>query len=145
VASLSCPSDSVGDVVLRSTWFTQDDVNVLKGAGINTVRIPVCTFTPLSVVGLSLFQLGYWIVEPLVNRTTESYPCGGIRFLVGLVRVEVLKNSLGAHQSSGLKMLRDADIRVILDHHALPGVQTPNQVFAGQYVFHCIFQYPLYN
>ncbi|KAH9978906.1 glycoside hydrolase family 5 protein [Lactifluus volemus] len=81
-----------------STWFTQDDVNILKGAGINTVRIP----------------LGYWIVEPLVNRTTESYPRGGIKYL-----------------SCGLKMLRDADIKVILDHHALPGVQTPNQLFTG--------------
>ncbi|KAH9968447.1 glycoside hydrolase family 5 protein [Lactifluus volemus] len=82
-----------------STWFTQDDVNILKGAGMNTVRLP----------------LGFWIVEPLVNRVTESYPRGGIKFL-----------------SSGLKMLRDANIQVILDHHALPGVQTPGQMFTGR-------------
>ncbi|KAI0249705.1 glycoside hydrolase family 5 protein [Lactifluus subvellereus] len=81
-----------------STWFTQDDVNNLKEVGINTVRIP----------------LGYWIVEDLVNRTTESYPRGGIKFL-----------------SSGLKMLRDANINVILDHHALPGAQVANQTLAG--------------
>ncbi|KAI0249706.1 glycoside hydrolase family 5 protein [Lactifluus subvellereus] len=82
-----------------STWFTQDDVNTLKAAGINTVRLP----------------LGYWIVEALVNRATESYPRGGIKFL-----------------SSGLKMLRDANIYVILDHHALPGVQSPGQMFTGR-------------
>ncbi|KAH9968445.1 glycoside hydrolase superfamily [Lactifluus volemus] len=81
-----------------STWFTQDDVNILKGAGINTVRIP----------------LGYWIVEPLVDRNTESYPVVVSSFY-------------------GLKMLRDANIQAILVHHALPGVQTPDQMFTGQY------------
>ena len=29
-------------------------------------------------------QLGYWIVEPLVNRTSEFYPKGGIKYLVGI-------------------------------------------------------------
>ncbi|KAI0332704.1 glycoside hydrolase family 5 protein [Cubamyces sp. BRFM 1775] len=48
-----------------STWFTQDDVNQLRAAGINTVRIP----------------LGYWIVEQLVDRKTEFYPRGGIKQL----------------------------------------------------------------
>jgi len=83
-----------------STWFTQADVNRLQGAGINTVRIP----------------LGYWLVEPLVDRTTEHYPRGGIKYLV-----------------KGLEMLRKAGISVILDHHALPGAQAVNQMFAG----HC--------
>ncbi|KAG2362916.1 glycoside hydrolase family 5 protein [Suillus spraguei] len=73
------------------TWFTQDDVNTLKGAGINTVRIP----------------LGYWIVEALVDRSHESYPRGGLGWL------------------------KDAGIQAILDHHALPGVQTPGQMFTG--------------
>ncbi|KAH9958850.1 glycoside hydrolase family 5 protein [Russula dissimulans] len=82
-----------------STWFTQDDVNRLQGAGINTVRIP----------------LGYWIVEPLVDRTTEHYPRGGIKYLV-----------------KGLEMLRKAGIRAILDHHALPGAQAVDQMFAGR-------------
>ncbi|OJT07167.1 Glucan endo-1,6-beta-glucosidase B [Trametes pubescens] len=48
-----------------STWFTQDDVNQLRAAGINTVRVP----------------LGYWIVERLVDRKTEFYPRGGIQHL----------------------------------------------------------------
>ncbi|KAI0297453.1 glycoside hydrolase family 5 protein [Multifurca ochricompacta] len=82
-----------------STWFNQSDVDVLKSAQINTVRIP----------------LGFWIVEALVDRNTEHYPRGGMSYL-----------------SYGLKMLRDAGIRAILDHHALPGVQTPNQMFAGK-------------
>ena len=35
-------------------------------------------------------------------------------------------------QRDGLKMLNDAGINVILDHHALPGVQSPNQMFTGR-------------
>ena len=31
-------------------------------------------------------------------------------------------------------MLADAGIQVILDHHALPGVQTADSTFAGKYV-----------
>lgn len=30
--------------------------------------------------------------------------------------------------------MKDAGLEVILDHHALPGVSTPNQMFAGRYV-----------
>ncbi|KAI0734016.1 family 5 hypothetical beta glucosidase from glycoside dehydrogenase [Fomitopsis betulina] len=81
-----------------STWFTQDDINTLIEDGINTVRIP----------------LGYWIVEPLVNRATEHYPEGGIIYL-----------------QKGVQMLADAGIQVILDHHALPGVQAGDQTFTG--------------
>ncbi|KZT69273.1 glycoside hydrolase family 5 protein [Daedalea quercina L-15889] len=81
-----------------TTWFTQNDVNTLQADGINTARIP----------------LGYWIVEPLVNRATEFYPEGGIAYL-----------------QKGVQMLADAGIQVILDHHALPGVQTPDQSFTG--------------
>ncbi|KAF9483040.1 glycoside hydrolase family 5 protein [Pholiota conissans] len=81
------------------TWFAQSDVDDLVSAGINTVRIP----------------LGYWIVEPLVNRTSEFYPRGGI--------VELQR---------GLKQLKKAGIAAILDHHALPGVASPGQMFAGR-------------
>ncbi|KAG1863532.1 glycoside hydrolase family 5 protein [Suillus subalutaceus] len=80
------------------TWFTQSDVSTLKAAGINTVRIP----------------LGYWIVEDLVDRPSESYPRGGLNYL-----------------RRGLGWLQNAGIQVILDHHALPGVQTAKQMFTG--------------
>ncbi|KAG2143787.1 glycoside hydrolase family 5 protein [Suillus bovinus] len=80
------------------TWFTHSDVNTLKMAGINTVRIP----------------LGYWIVEDLVDRPYETYPRGGLYYL-----------------RRGLGWLQDAGIQVILDHHALPGVQTAKQMFTG--------------
>ncbi|KAG1747935.1 glycoside hydrolase family 5 protein [Suillus paluster] len=80
------------------TWFTQNDVDKLKAAGINTVRVP----------------LGYWIVEALVDRSHESYPRGGLNYL-----------------RRGLGWLQDAGIQAILDHHALPGVQTPGQMFTG--------------
>ncbi|KAI0794399.1 glycoside hydrolase superfamily [Fomes fomentarius] len=59
--------------------------------------------------------LGYWIVERLVDRKTEFYPRGGIY-----------------HLQRGLKALKQAGIAVILDHHALPGVQSENQQFAGR-------------
>ncbi|KIM44393.1 glycoside hydrolase family 5 protein [Hebeloma cylindrosporum] len=81
------------------TWFNQEDVDQLVDAGMNTVRVP----------------LGYWIVEPLVNRTSEFYPKGGILEL-----------------QRGLRQLSKAGITVILDHHALPGVASPGQMFAGR-------------
>jgi len=31
-----------------------------------------------------------------------------------------------------MKWLKDAGIAVILDHHALPGVSSPGQMFAGR-------------
>ncbi|KAJ7780285.1 glycoside hydrolase family 5 protein [Mycena maculata] len=81
------------------SWFNQTDVDALVDVGINTVRIP----------------LGYWIVEPLVDRQTEFYPRGGL-----------------AQLRRGLQLLQNAGIVAILDHHALPGVQTPNQMFTGR-------------
>ncbi|KAI6041889.1 glycoside hydrolase family 5 protein [Pisolithus marmoratus] len=59
--------------------------------------------------------LGYWIVEALVERPAENYPRGGLEYL-----------------RRGLGWIRDAGMHVILDHHALPGVQTPGQEFAGR-------------
>jgi hypothetical protein len=38
------------------------------------------------------------------------------------------------YQVKGLKWLLDAGMQVILDHHALPGVQTPGQMFTGKCV-----------
>ncbi|TDL25414.1 glycoside hydrolase family 5 protein [Rickenella mellea] len=90
------------------TWFAQSDVDKLASLGINTVRIP----------------LGYWIIEPLVDRSTEFYPRGGL-----------------AQLKRGLKQLKTANIAVLLDHHALPGVQTPNQAFAG----HCTSDVQFYT
>ncbi|KLO07787.1 glycoside hydrolase family 5 protein [Schizopora paradoxa] len=58
--------------------------------------------------------LGFWIVESLVERSHEFYPRGGIKQL-----------------KRGLKQLKAAGIHAILDHHALPGIQTPGQMFTG--------------
>ncbi|KAL6297832.1 glycoside hydrolase family 5 protein [Sparassis latifolia] len=71
--------------------------------------------------------LGYWIVEQLVDRETEFYARGGIMYL-----------------QQGLKWLQDAGIQVILDHHALPGVQTSDQSFAGNCTYNVQF-YTEYN
>ncbi|KAF7317835.1 Glycoside hydrolase family 5 protein [Mycena kentingensis (nom. inval.)] len=81
------------------TWFNQADVKALAENGINIVRIP----------------LGYWIIEPLVDRRTEFYPRGGLEQL-----------------RRGLEQLKAAGIVAILDHHGLPGVQDPNQMFTGR-------------
>ncbi|KAF8637489.1 hypothetical protein AX17_002793 [Amanita inopinata Kibby_2008] len=81
-----------------NTWFNQADVDQFVAAGLNTVRIP----------------LGYWIVEPLVDRSTEYYARGGF-----------------AQLRRGLAQLKNAGIVAILDHHALPGVQDPGQEFTG--------------
>jgi len=90
------------------TWFTEEDVGKIVDAGLNTVRIP----------------LGYWIIEPLVDRTTEFYPRGGIKQL-----------------KRGLQQLRSAGINVLLDFHAMPGVSSSNQMFAG----HCTSDVEFYT
>ncbi|KAF9454435.1 glycoside hydrolase family 5 protein [Macrolepiota fuliginosa MF-IS2] len=82
-----------------NTWFNQSDVDELARLGINTVRVP----------------LGYWIVEDLVDRSTEFYPRGGLKQL-----------------RRGLQQLKNAGITAILDHHALPGVQDAQQMFTGR-------------
>ncbi|KIM44396.1 glycoside hydrolase family 5 protein [Hebeloma cylindrosporum] len=58
-----------------------------------------------------------WILDrrTFSRRTTEFYPKGGILEL-----------------QRGLRQLNAAGITVILDHHAPPGVASPNQNFAGR-------------
>ncbi|KAF8749266.1 glycosyl hydrolase 5 (cellulase A) family [Rhizoctonia solani] len=82
-----------------ATWFTEKDADIIKNAGLNMIRIP----------------LGYWIVESLVDRSTEYYPRGGMKYL-----------------KKGLGWLKKRGIHVMLDHHALPGVASANQMFAGR-------------
>uniref|UniRef100_A0A0W0G5E0 Putative glycoside hydrolase family 5 protein n=1 Tax=Moniliophthora roreri TaxID=221103 RepID=A0A0W0G5E0_MONRR len=93
--------DTVDDMMAHhwDTWFNQTDVEKLVELGLNTVRIP----------------LGYWIIEDLVNRTSEFYPRGGLKAL-----------------RRGLNDLKNAGIQAILDHHALPGVAAIEQMFAGR-------------
>lgn len=50
------------------TWLTQSDVDGIVAVNLNTVRIPV----------------GFWIVEDLVDRTTEFYAQGGLDELVSI-------------------------------------------------------------
>ncbi|KAL1718108.1 glycoside hydrolase superfamily [Schizophyllum commune] len=71
--------------------------------------------------------LGYWIIEDLVERETEFYPRGGLQQL-----------------RRGLLQLKEAGIDAILDHHALPGVQSPNQMFTGNCTTNVQFYTP-YN
>ncbi|KDN35897.1 hypothetical protein RSAG8_11205, partial [Rhizoctonia solani AG-8 WAC10335] len=82
-----------------ATWFTEKDVDAIVAAGLNSDPHP----------------LGYWIVECLVDRSTEYYPRGGMKYL-----------------KKGLGWLKKKGIHVMLDHHALPGVATANQMFAGR-------------
>ena len=59
-------------------------------------------------------QLGYWIIEDLVDRKNEHFPRGGLSYLI-----------------QGLSWLSSAGISVVLDHHALPGAQATMQEFTG--------------
>ncbi|KAG5653998.1 hypothetical protein H0H81_008580 [Sphagnurus paluster] len=90
-------------------------------------------------------QLGYWIVEDLVDRKTEFYPKGGLDQLVSASsslrhwRPAMCSRLPFLFQRRGLKQLSKAGIVAILDHHALPGVQTSQQMFTGrhtQYNYH---------
>lgn len=47
-------------------------------------------------------QLGYWIVEPLVDRKTEFYPRGGIKQLVGINSITQLIPTFTFHLATGL-------------------------------------------
>ncbi|KAG6332032.1 hypothetical protein ID866_7059 [Astraeus odoratus] len=64
------------------TWFTLDDLEALKDAGINTFRIP----------------LGYWMVEALVERPVENYPRGGLQYL---------RRGLGWMRDAGIHVILD--------------------------------------
>ncbi|KAF8307333.1 glycoside hydrolase [Clavulina sp. PMI_390] len=68
--------------------------------------------------------LGFWLVEDLVNRPTEPYAEGGLDELI-----------------RGLTMLKKAGLWTILDHHALPGVSSSMQMFAGN----CTSQVEFYS
>ena len=81
---------------------------------------------------LHVTQLGYWIVEPLVDRNTEHFPRGGIKQLVSTLRNLPRSHLTPDVKKRGLAQLQSAGISAILDHHALPGVQTPNQMFTGK-------------
>jgi len=68
--------------------------------------------------------IGYWIIEDLVKRQTEFYPRGGLKQL-----------------KRGLKQLKSAGINVLLDFHAMPGVSSSLQMFAG----HCTADVEFYQ
>lgn len=80
------------------TWITQDDINQIASVGLNTIRIP----------------LGFWILEDLVDRTTEFFPRGGFTYLQRVCG-----------------WARDAGIFVVLDLHGAPGAQGSNNALTG--------------
>ncbi|PBK91927.1 glycoside hydrolase family 5 protein [Armillaria gallica] len=63
-------------------------------------------------------------IPALVDRQTEFYPRGGIH-----------------HLKRGLKQLKDAGIVLILDHRALPGVQSANHTFTGRDLYKTEYNY----
>jgi hypothetical protein len=71
-------------ILIRNTWFSQSDVDELVSVGMNTVRIPVSrpNFAFPEPSCQLILQLGYWIVEALVDRKTEFFPRGGLKQLV---------------------------------------------------------------
>ena len=117
------------------TWFTKADVERLEGLGINTVRIPVRSmFT-------EAFRISVLIIcveaRLLARRTPRRR--GGILPQgwnapprTSLYFIPSVASPLPRLQREGLGWLKAAGIAVILDHHALPGVQADNQMFAGR-------------
>ena len=72
------------------SWITHDDIIEMVSYGINTIRVPV----------------GYWMYEDLVNRRSEYFPKGGLRYL---------KRICG--------WASDAGLYIIMDLHGAPGAQ----------------------
>lgn len=61
-------------VAHRSTWFTQDTVNELKAAGINTVRIPVSrSIAIIALAGWLIFR-----VARVLDRRTARGSADGV-------------------------------------------------------------------
>ncbi|POV99647.1 hypothetical protein PSTT_13643 [Puccinia striiformis] len=110
------------------TWFTQDHVDQLKALKLDHVRIPLGFVSGSSDLNKYIKKLmrdsfGKWIVEELVEAPAELYAQGGWMEL-----------------RRGLRQLQDAGFHVTLDMHALPGVSTPNQMFAGKRCGHRVPQ-----
>lgn len=69
------------------SWITQEDINLIKSYGLNTVRIP----------------LGFWIHEELV-QSGEHFPRGGLSYLENVCRMATsagLYIILGLHAAPG--------------------------------------------
>lgn len=58
------------------TYITEDDLDTMKGYGLNTIRVPV----------------GYWIIEDLVFKDSEHFPQGAIQYLDRLAGWAAAKN-----------------------------------------------------
>lgn len=65
--------------------------------------------------------VGYWMKEDLVSAT-EHFPQGGFDYLERLCG-----------------WASDAGLYIVIDLHGLPGAQTPNNSFTGQYVTNASF------
>jgi aryl-phospho-beta-D-glucosidase BglC (GH1 family) len=83
------------------SWTTQDDISQMREYGLNTVRIPV----------------GYWIKEDLVDKDSEHFPRGGLKYLEDVCG-----------------WASDAGMYIIMDFHGLPGAQEAEQPFTGQVI-----------
>jgi aryl-phospho-beta-D-glucosidase BglC (GH1 family) len=81
------------------SWITEQDMDKMKEYGLNTIRVPV----------------GYWLVEDIVDRSSEHLPQGGMEKMDRLA-----------------EWAASRDMYVILDLHGAPGAQEPNQPFTGQ-------------
>ncbi|KAJ7813146.1 glycoside hydrolase family 5 protein [Mycena olivaceomarginata] len=87
------------DKIFKGHWFVF--------LGLNQPDVDALADAGINTVRI---PLGYWIIEALVDRKTEFYPRGGLDQL-----------------RRGLQQLHKAGIVAILDHHAVPGVQTPTR------------------
>lgn len=82
-----------------STWTTQDDIAAMKQYGLNAIRIPV----------------GYWIREDLVDRDSEHFPQGGLKYLEQICW-----------------WASDEGFFIVIDLHGAPGAQVKGNPDTGQ-------------
>ncbi|CCF37428.1 endo-beta-1,6-glucanase [Colletotrichum higginsianum] len=82
------------------TWITEGDLDEMMGYGINTIRIP----------------LGYWLDETLVDKNSEHFPRGALKYLIRLCG-----------------WASDRGFYIILDQHGAPGAQVARNSFTGQF------------
>jgi aryl-phospho-beta-D-glucosidase BglC (GH1 family) len=113
----------------------------LVDLGINTVRIPVGYIRTLLLL---LIKLELLLADRILDYRRPCEPLGralssGRSEASGrytrseyILRAYCLTFTQPSLQRQGLGWLADAGIDVILDHHAAPGVQTPDSMFAGR-------------
>jgi len=120
------------------TWFTKADAYRLKALGINTIRIPVrLVFLEAPRIFVLTVCIEAWLLARrtprrrgrILSQGWNAPPC------MPAYPLPNTASHLPHLQREGLEWLNEVGMAIILDHHALPGVSSENQMFAGRWVY----------